>query len=114
MGLPMAIARTGCVFLEPADGTLFGISGGRPGGNWRQNATAGLHPGGALQEAAAHHPGYLVATIVNHGLAGALGAWITASVSLRYCALGAGLSFIGMAIWTLIPDKIEEDEAQVA
>jgi len=25
-----------------------------------------------------------------------------------------GLSFIGMAIWTLIPDKIEEEETQVA
>ena len=25
-----------------------------------------------------------------------------------------GLSFIGMAIWTLIPDEIEEDETQVA
>jgi putative Ca2+/H+ antiporter (TMEM165/GDT1 family) len=25
-----------------------------------------------------------------------------------------GLSFIGMAIWTLIPDKIEEEETQIA
>ena len=25
-----------------------------------------------------------------------------------------GLSFMGMAIWTLIPDKIEEEETQVA
>ncbi|MFA5912275.1 MAG: TMEM165/GDT1 family protein [Burkholderiales bacterium] len=25
-----------------------------------------------------------------------------------------GLSFIGMAIWTMIPDKIEEEETQVA
>lgn len=25
-----------------------------------------------------------------------------------------GLSFLGMAIWTMIPDKIEEEEAQVA
>ena len=25
-----------------------------------------------------------------------------------------GLSFIGMALWTLIPDKIEEEETQVA
>ena len=25
-----------------------------------------------------------------------------------------GLSFLGMAVWTLIPDKIEEEETQVA
>jgi putative Ca2+/H+ antiporter (TMEM165/GDT1 family) len=25
-----------------------------------------------------------------------------------------GLSFIGMAVWTLVPDKIEEEETQVA
>ena len=25
-----------------------------------------------------------------------------------------GLSFIGMAIWTMIPDKIEEEETQIA
>jgi Ca2+/H+ antiporter, TMEM165/GDT1 family len=25
-----------------------------------------------------------------------------------------GLSFIAMAIWTMIPDEIEEDETQVA
>ncbi|MFO1264575.1 MAG: TMEM165/GDT1 family protein [Rhodoferax sp.] len=58
--------------------------------------------------------GILVATIVNHGLAGALGAWITASVSPEVLRWVLGLSFIGMAIWTLIPDKIEEEEAQVA
>ena len=58
--------------------------------------------------------GILVATIVNHGLAGALGAWITASVSPEVLRWVLGLSFIGMAIWTLIPDKIEEEETQVA
>ena len=58
--------------------------------------------------------GILVATIVNHGLAGALGAGITASVSPEVLRWVLGLSFIGMAIWTLIPDKIEEEETQVA
>ena len=58
--------------------------------------------------------GILVATIVNHGLAGALGAWITATVSPEVLRWVLGLSFIGMAIWTLIPDKIEEEETQVA
>ncbi len=58
--------------------------------------------------------GILVATVVNHGLAGALGAWITASVSPAMLRWGLGLSFLGMAVWTLIPDKIEDEETQVA
>ena len=58
--------------------------------------------------------GILVATLVNHGLAGALGAWITSVVSPEMMRWALGLSFIGMAIWTLIPDKIEEEETQVA
>lgn len=58
--------------------------------------------------------GILVATIVNHGLAGALGAWITSTVSPEVLRWVLGLSFIGMAIWTMIPDKIEEEETQVA
>lgn len=58
--------------------------------------------------------GILAATIVNHGLAGALGAWITSAVSLDILRWVLGLSFIGMAFWTMIPDKIEEEETQVA
>jgi Ca2+/H+ antiporter, TMEM165/GDT1 family len=58
--------------------------------------------------------GILCATLVNHGLAGALGAWITSFVSSDAMRWVLGLSFIGMAIWTLIPDKIEEEETQVA
>ncbi len=57
--------------------------------------------------------GILAATVVNHGLAGALGAWITASVSPEILRWVLGLSFIGMAIWTLIPDKIEEEETRI-
>jgi Ca2+/H+ antiporter, TMEM165/GDT1 family len=58
--------------------------------------------------------GILLATLVNHGLAGALGAWITSVVSPDAMRWVLGLSFIGMAIWTLVPDKIEEEETQVA
>jgi putative Ca2+/H+ antiporter (TMEM165/GDT1 family) len=58
--------------------------------------------------------GILVATLINHGLAGALGAWITSVVSPDIMRWVLGGSFIGMAIWTLIPDKIEEEETQVA
>jgi putative Ca2+/H+ antiporter (TMEM165/GDT1 family) len=58
--------------------------------------------------------GILAATIVNHGLAGALGAWIVSSLSPSVLRWVLGLSFIGMAIWTLIPDKIEDEETQIA
>ena len=58
--------------------------------------------------------GILVATLVNHGLAGALGAWITTSVSPGILRWVLGISFIGMAFWTMIPDKIEEEETRVA
>ena len=58
--------------------------------------------------------GILCATLVNHGLAGVLGAWITSVISPDAMRWVLGLSFIGMAIWTMIPDKIEEEETQVA
>ena len=58
--------------------------------------------------------GILVATVVNHGLAGALGGWITSAVSPEILRWVLGLSFIAMAIWTMIPDKIEEEETNIA
>lgn len=58
--------------------------------------------------------GILLATLVNHGLAGVFGAWITSVISPDTMRWVLGLSFIAMAIWTLIPDKIEEEETQVA
>lgn len=57
--------------------------------------------------------GILVATVLNHGLAGALGAWITATVSPEVLRWVLGISFIGMAVWTMIPDEIEEEEAKI-
>ena len=58
--------------------------------------------------------GILVATLLNHGMAGALGAWITAMLSPEILRWVLAASFLGMAVWTLIPDKIEEEETQVA
>jgi Ca2+/H+ antiporter, TMEM165/GDT1 family len=58
--------------------------------------------------------GILAATVVNHGLAGALGAWITATLTPEVLRWVLGASFIGMAIWTMIPDKIEEEETHIA
>ena len=45
--------------------------------------------------------GILVATVINHGLAGALGAWITSTISPEVLRWVLGASFIGMAIWKI-------------
>src|SRR5690349_19686068 len=58
--------------------------------------------------------GILAATLANHAFAGGLGSWITSVVSPRTMRWILGLSFIGMAIWTLIPDKFDERDVKLA
>jgi len=55
--------------------------------------------------------GILVATLVNHAMAGAAGAWISAALGPAAMRWILGLSFIAMAIWTLKPDELDEDAA---
>ncbi len=54
--------------------------------------------------------GILVATIVNHALAGAAGAWLMALAGPSTLRWVLGASFIAMAAWALVPDRIDEDE----
>ncbi|MDF1486312.1 TMEM165/GDT1 family protein [Ramlibacter sp. H39-3-26] len=54
--------------------------------------------------------GILVATVVNHALAGALGAWVTTVLGPDMLRRVLGASFLAMAAWMLIPDKLDEDE----
>ena len=58
--------------------------------------------------------GILVATIANHAFAGALGSWITSMFAPATMRWILGLSFIAMAVWTLIPDKFDEEDAKLA
>ncbi|MBN8441093.1 MAG: TMEM165/GDT1 family protein [Thauera sp.] len=58
--------------------------------------------------------GILVATIANHAFAGAVGTWLTSLMGPQTLRWLLGLSFIAMAIWTLIPDKFDEDDAKLA
>lgn len=58
--------------------------------------------------------GIFVATILNHGLAGAVGAWVTETISPDLLRWILGASFLAMAIWVLIPDKIEDNEITLA
>jgi putative Ca2+/H+ antiporter (TMEM165/GDT1 family) len=57
--------------------------------------------------------GILAATVLNHGVAGALGAWVTQMVSPGVMRWILGALFIGMAIWTLIPDSLDTDESKM-
>ncbi len=57
--------------------------------------------------------GIFLATIVNHGLAGALGVWITTTLSPQIMRWVLGISFLAMAAWTLIPDKIEDEKSSM-
>lgn len=58
--------------------------------------------------------GILTATLVNHALAGALGAWITATLSPALLRWVLALSFIGMAVWALVPDRIDDKQTRFA
>ncbi len=58
--------------------------------------------------------GIFLATVANHALAGALGLGIAALFAPETLRWLLGLSFIGMAVWLLIPDEVEEDEARFA
>ncbi len=53
--------------------------------------------------------GIFVATLVNHAIAGALGAWLTSVIGPDAMRWVLGLSFIAMAAWMLIPDKLDDD-----
>jgi putative Ca2+/H+ antiporter (TMEM165/GDT1 family) len=57
--------------------------------------------------------GILVATLLNHGIAAALGAWLTTVMSAQTLRWVLGGSFVAMAAWIMVPDKLDEDDANV-
>ncbi|MBI3375838.1 MAG: TMEM165/GDT1 family protein [Betaproteobacteria bacterium] len=56
--------------------------------------------------------GILVATLANHALAAAVGTWVTDAIGRDAMRWVLGLSFIAMATWTLIPDKLDDAETK--
>jgi len=54
--------------------------------------------------------GILIATIANHAFAGAVGAWVTTLLGPDLLRWVLGASFLAMAGWMLIPDRLDEDE----
>ncbi|APR03559.1 TMEM165/GDT1 family protein [Thauera chlorobenzoica] len=57
--------------------------------------------------------GIFAATVANHAFAAALGSWLTTLLGPQALRWVLGLSFIAMALWTLIPDKLDEDDARL-
>ena len=58
--------------------------------------------------------GILLATLANHALAGALGAWISTVLSPELLRWALALSFFAMAVWMLIPDRLDDSAPQAA
>jgi len=56
--------------------------------------------------------GILAATLANHACAGALGQWLTTLMGPHVLRWVLGLSFLAMAGWMLIPDKLDAAEAE--
>ena len=53
--------------------------------------------------------GILVATLANHAAAGALGGWVAHALGPDLLRWVIGLSFLAMAGWMLVPDKLDDD-----
>ncbi len=55
--------------------------------------------------------GILVATLFNHATAGLVGSWVAAALGPDVLRWVIGVSFIAMAGWMLVPDRIDDAEA---
>jgi len=54
--------------------------------------------------------GILVATVANHAFAAAVGTWLTQALDPDVLRWALGLSFVAMAVWVMIPDRLDETE----
>lgn len=58
--------------------------------------------------------GIAVATLANHLAAGALGNWVSTLLSEKTLTWLLAASFAAVALWTLVPDKLDDDEGNTA
>jgi putative Ca2+/H+ antiporter (TMEM165/GDT1 family) len=58
--------------------------------------------------------GILVATLLNHAAAGAVGGWVARALGPQVLRWVIGVSFLAMAAWMLIPDKIDDEAASTS
>jgi putative Ca2+/H+ antiporter (TMEM165/GDT1 family) len=57
--------------------------------------------------------GILLATVLNHALAASVGAWLTHHLGPDVLRWIVGGSFLAVAAWMLVPDKVDEDEVKL-
>jgi len=58
--------------------------------------------------------GVLCATVANHAIAGLLGVWLGRLLNPARLNMLVGVSMIAMALWTLKPDKLDEEQSTVS
>ena len=54
--------------------------------------------------------GILVATLLNHAAAAWVGAWLASWLSPEAQRWSIALSFLAVAAWALVPDRLDQDE----
>ena len=57
--------------------------------------------------------GIFAATIANHALAAFVGREVAGLLEAPWFRIAVSLGFIAMAVWTLVPDKLDDDEDSV-
>ena len=57
--------------------------------------------------------GILAATLANHGLAALLGSEVAGLIDAPWFRTAVAIGFIAMAAWTLVPDKLDDDEESI-
>lgn len=57
--------------------------------------------------------GILVATLANHALAALVGSQVAGLLQADWFRIAVAIGFIAMAAWTLVPDKLDDDEDTV-
>jgi len=58
--------------------------------------------------------GIFAATIVNHALAALVGSEVAGLLEAQWFRIAVALGFIAMAAWTLVPDKLDDDDGNTA
>ena len=56
--------------------------------------------------------GILIATLANHAIAALIGQSIASLLEGAWFRYAVGASFIAMAVWTLVPDKLDDGQSR--
>lgn len=55
--------------------------------------------------------GILAATLINHFISAWFGQWAVGWLPEEYASLAVAISFIAIGLWVLVPDKLDDEEA---